>query len=235
MSLHNYQILGLDSNYTLSDVKAAYHQLSRVFHPDSNSSVLYKNLSKEEKTIIFNNITDAYKTLIDNMESKEFDFPMYCVNKYESDIFIEKNDNIKNLNDFNEQFEKIHKEENYDNPWSIYYTLKKEKNNQLDILRPTYIKEQYYELGVNQCCDFGKNGHSIDLDNFDKIIIEEEVDEFSTNVDELLKNKIVERETITFSEEIEKKELEKKKIIEKIENNRRQVQLERDIRMLRLH
>lgn len=235
MSLHNYQILGLDDNYTLSDIKTAYYQLSRIFHPDSNSSLLYKDLSKEDKSIIFNNITNAYKELVEHMETVEFDCPIYTQYKYDSNIHIEKNDNIKNLNDFNEEFEKKHAEANYDNPWSIYYTLKKEKNNQLDILRPTYIQKSYYGLGINQCYDFGENGKNIDLDNFNnKIINEDTCNKYDDNIDDLLKQKKKERETIEFSEDIQKKEIEKKRVIEEIENNRRQIQLERDIRILRI-
>ena len=54
-----YKILGLESNKVSSDeIKMAYRELAKKYHPDMNS-----NVNNSEYEEIFKDINEAYRTL----------------------------------------------------------------------------------------------------------------------------------------------------------------------------
>ena len=62
--LSDYDILGLHTGATYNEVKSNYHLLSRYYHPDSHYKIPgVINLSKEEKEIAYQQITNAYQSL----------------------------------------------------------------------------------------------------------------------------------------------------------------------------
>lgn len=227
MNLTPEEILDLPKNYNLSDVKHSFYALSRQYHPDSSNCNF---LSKEQKKNIFIVLESAYKEILNKYQFVETDAPMYSHVEYLDDVYIERDNNIDTLDKFNKQFEKIHAEENKDNPWSIYYTKQEpEKKYNLDILRPDeYKRVHHYEYGVNYCDSFTQSGKFTDInhsnEDLNNVILE------STDLDSLLKT----RETIEYSEELNQAEIKKKEILTQIENHKRQTQLERDIKMLKL-
>lgn len=229
MSLKPHEILGLTEDYTLGEAKSAYHSYSRYYHPDSSN---YSFLSKKDKEETFIIIEQAYKEILAEKRFGEIDAPMFSSFDYEPDTSIEMNNNIDTLDKFNEEFEKVHSKENYDNPWSIHYSLEKPSIDisAIDIIRPDeYKTKKYYHYGVNVCADFTEPGKYTDINHLDRTNdVPDTV--LSTTLDELLQD----RETIEYSEEINQCEIAKQNAIKNIETTRRQVQLERDLRTLRL-
>lgn len=86
MDNNYYQILNISYNATQEEIKKAYRSLSLKYHPDKNSN-------DNDKTTLFQNITQAYKVL-SNIESKtKYDYSI-------SNCF--KNNSFENYN--NESF-----------------------------------------------------------------------------------------------------------------------------------
>ena len=229
MSLKPYEILGLPDDYTLSEARSAYYSYSRDYHPDSSN---YSFLSKKEKEETFIIIEQAYKEILAEKRVGEIDAPMFSSFDYEPDISIEMNNDIDTPEKFHEEFKQVHAKENYDNPWSIHYSLEKPSIDisALDIMRPDeYKTKKYYNYGVNVCADFTEPGKYTDINHLDK---NNDVPEtlLCTTLDQLLQD----RETIEYSEEINQCEIAKQNAIKNMETTRRQVQLERDLRTLRL-
>lgn len=229
MSLKPHEILGLPENYNLSDAKSAFYAFSRQYHPDTTNCNF---LSKEEKQNIFIVIEEAYKKILEENNFGEMDAPMFTVFNYETDIIIDRNENLNSLSKFNEEFERVHSEENYDNPWSIYYNFpcNEANNTKLDILRPEEFRNKYYyEYGVNNCKSFTRPNQYNDIyhtdENLDNVKIEEK------SIDILLE----EREKNEYDPNINAKEENKKKILKVLENEKRKIQLERDLRILKLN
>lgn len=227
MSLKPYEILGLSENYNLYDAKSAFYAYSRQYHPDTSNCNF---LTKEEKETMFHVIETAYKQILAEKQICEIDAPMFTQYEYDPAICIEKNNDLTTLEKFNTMFEKVHAEENYDNPWSIHYNLNTTSTNHLDILRPTEFKKNYYyEYGINTCSDFSRPGQYTDInytsDNLDNIELE------STDINTLLEM----RDKIDYSPEITLQEEYKQRILKQIEEDKKQVQLERDIRILKLN
>jgi DnaJ-class molecular chaperone len=66
-----FEILGVGRNATADDVKKAYFALARDYHPDrhyNSSSAEIKNLASE----IYNLITQAYETLVNEQEREAY-------------------------------------------------------------------------------------------------------------------------------------------------------------------
>lgn len=228
MNLTPEEILNLPEHYNLSDIKHSFYSLSRQYHPDSSNCNF---LSKEEKKNIFIVFETAYKELIDKYQFVETDAPMYSRIEYVDDLHVEKDNSLDTLYKFNEQFEKVHAEENRDNPWSIYYTKETlEKKYNLDLLRPDEYKHVYhYEYGIDYCDSFTQPGKFTDISHLTEDLSDVVLE--STDLESILKS----RESIKYSEEINQQEIEKQRVLSEIENHKRQTQLERDIRILRLN
>ena len=65
-----YKILGLESNKVSSDeIKMAYRELAKKYHPDMNS-----NVNNSEYEEIFKDINEAYRTLSNPKLKKKYDF-----------------------------------------------------------------------------------------------------------------------------------------------------------------
>ena len=84
-----YDDLGIDKSASHSDVKRAYRQLAKEFHPDRNAS---KNATDD-----FKRITSAYEVLSDVKQRKKYD------NECDNQFDLNK---IFNSNSFNNKFNK---------------------------------------------------------------------------------------------------------------------------------
>jgi curved DNA-binding protein CbpA len=60
-----YEILGLDSKATSEDIKKAYRELAKKYHPDINRSATSEEL--------FKLISEAYEVLSDDMKRTQYD------------------------------------------------------------------------------------------------------------------------------------------------------------------
>ncbi len=69
-----YEMLGLERNASADEIKRAYREIARIFHPDSNyySDITELGLSDRDLRI-FKDITAAYNTLIDPQKKAEYD------------------------------------------------------------------------------------------------------------------------------------------------------------------
>jgi curved DNA-binding protein CbpA len=236
MSLKNYEILGLDENYSLCDAKSAFYFLSRQFHPDSNRC---SYMSPGEKIKMFHVIETAYKQILEERSFGEFDAPTFTPVKYHDDLNIPYNDKITSLDIFNREFEKINAEENQDNPWSIHYnkSIEYDKNkNNLDILRPNeYKTTRYFEYGVNNCSDFTIPSKFTDVNfdwKYDVCSEDTESYEYTSDLSTRLEHLIKDREIIVYDEKIEEQHKEKQKLIDDIQCERRKVQIKRDLKLM---
>lgn len=228
MTLTSKEILNLPENYNLSDIKHAFYSLSRQYHPDSSNCNF---LSKEEKKNIFIVFETAYKELINQFQFVETDAPMYFPVEYSDDLHVERDPTLDTIDKFNKQFEKVHAEENRDNPWSIHYTQKSSTTQyNLDIIRPDeYRRVYHYEYGVDYCDNFTQPGKFTDVSRHQYEDLSDVVLE-STDLDSLLKS----RENIEYSEEINQREIEKQRVLSDVEHHKRQIQLERDLKILKI-
>jgi len=69
-----YELLGVEQDASLADIKAAYRQLALIFHPDSNHYDEIINDGMSERSLqIFRLITRAYETLSDSKEREKYD------------------------------------------------------------------------------------------------------------------------------------------------------------------
>ncbi|KAM3723667.1 Chaperone protein DnaJ [Dirofilaria immitis] len=64
-----YQILGIDSSATTKEIKAAYYQLSKIYHPDRHDDKEQKNLAAEK----FLQVAEAYEILSSDEKRKAYD------------------------------------------------------------------------------------------------------------------------------------------------------------------
>ena len=158
MSLSNYDILGVSKNASFRLIKNAYHDLARIYHPDS-TLILIPKLSIEEKNIAFNTIQNAYSNIKQKLNITEIDLPKYDL-EYEN-FDIKQNDKINNLESFNKEFDKLHSEQSKDEPYSIHY---QEPENKLDDTKITLKQREYhtndYEFGINYVSDYSGEYYS---------------------------------------------------------------------------
>lgn len=73
-SKNYYEILGIERNASKEAIKKAYHEIARVYHPDSNfySEIIDESLSPEQEEF-FRLITEAYNTLMNEKSRAEYD------------------------------------------------------------------------------------------------------------------------------------------------------------------
>jgi len=67
MSRTYYDILGLSADCTTADIKTAYRQLARKYHPDVNKE------NQQEAIKYFKEVTSAYETLSDDKKRLQYD------------------------------------------------------------------------------------------------------------------------------------------------------------------
>lgn len=69
-----YELLGLSRDATELEIKIAYADLSRIYDPNSNffADIIDEPVS-DEQVAIFNRITEAYTTLLDDEERRRYD------------------------------------------------------------------------------------------------------------------------------------------------------------------
>lgn len=60
-----YEVLGISSNACLSEIKTAYRELAKKYHPDHNSN--------KDSPHLFRKITEAYELLKDKNKRREYD------------------------------------------------------------------------------------------------------------------------------------------------------------------
>jgi len=69
-----YEMLGVDKEASREEIKKAYRELSRIFHPDSHFfDDIVDNAVSEDDIDLYKQITSAYNTLSDEAERKSYD------------------------------------------------------------------------------------------------------------------------------------------------------------------
>ena len=78
MEAHDfYQVLGISRRATLEDIKKAYREIARVYHPDSNFfSEIVSDKPSSDVVDRFKAITDAYNTLGNEDKRKMYDLSL---------------------------------------------------------------------------------------------------------------------------------------------------------------
>lgn len=80
MSLKNYyQILGVSRHASGSEIRAAYLNLAKIWHPDRTVSGIERSASKDDCEKIFAEIQDAYRQLADPKKRREHDARLFGV------------------------------------------------------------------------------------------------------------------------------------------------------------
>lgn len=70
-----YELLGVPRDATRQQIKEAYRDIARAYHPDSNffDEIIEEDNLSEEQTDIFKSLTAAYQTLIDEDSRERYD------------------------------------------------------------------------------------------------------------------------------------------------------------------
>lgn len=125
MNKDYYKILGVNKNATSSEIKKAYRELAKKYHPDKNKG----NPEAEEK---FKEIQEAYDTLGDEKKRKEYDNPIFSGEYGNFDDFGGFNgfETLKKFwemkNERNETKEKSQKKDNTKYNFDDYFGFGKE-------------------------------------------------------------------------------------------------------------
>ena len=202
MELSDYDILGVNPKSTFRQVKHAYYDLARLYHPDSAG--ISKKITKREREYAIKKINRAYENIKRKMNVVEVDLPQED-KKYEplnidfANLKLNENENEnenekqKKFNEkFNKKFEEIHKILTEDDPFSIHYKepeeSKKTKNSS-KIIESTNIKKQklskktnlsdgdVFEFGINYIHDHSGSEYS-DIRHIQNEISSQEMEKF---------------------------------------------------------
>jgi hypothetical protein len=153
------EVLGLDNNCTLNDVKSAYYRYSREFHPDSGKNNFMTRHEKEELFKIYEN---AYRCLKNELMVQIVDLPLYNNVECEN-LDIPYDEKMEDTVVFHKTFEEKWKETHSDDPWSLCYEDVTPVYSLINIRPRSGHQQPLYELGINFCEDFGKLGKYSDL------------------------------------------------------------------------
>ena len=82
MNKDYYNILGVEKDATIDDIKKAYRKLAIKYHPDKNKG----NKESEEK---FKEIVEAYSVLSDKKKRAEYDSPVFS-SEFHSDVNMDE-------------------------------------------------------------------------------------------------------------------------------------------------
>lgn len=90
-----YQILGIDRDATTREVRSHYHDLARVYHPDSNyyADITCEKVSAEQIEL-FKLITAAYQTLIDPAKRAAYDLDLSSVLAERINLWDQQTDSV---------------------------------------------------------------------------------------------------------------------------------------------
>lgn len=146
MNKDYYKILGVNKNATSSEIKKAYRELAKKYHPDRNKG----NIEAEEK---FKEIQEAYDTLGDEKKRKEYDNPMFSKQYGNFDDLV---NGFESLRKFWQMKDERKKEENKN----------KEKNTKKDNTK--YNFDDYFGFGKGFGETFNNTGYSDFEYNFEQ-------------------------------------------------------------------
>lgn len=73
-SKNYYEVLGVERDATKEQIRDAYREIARIYHPDSNffNEIVNESLSPEQQSV-FKIITAAYNTLTNSAKRAEYD------------------------------------------------------------------------------------------------------------------------------------------------------------------
>lgn len=86
-----YEILGVERNATKDQIREAYREIARVYHPDSNfySEIIDDSMSSEQSQF-FKLLTQAYNTLANEQSRAEYDEELSGLSTWEEDRGVPK-------------------------------------------------------------------------------------------------------------------------------------------------
>lgn len=71
---NHYKLLGVERRASVEEIKSAYHELAKIFHPDSNFySEIIEEGSAQRHLRTFQALTEAYTTLANTRRRAEYD------------------------------------------------------------------------------------------------------------------------------------------------------------------
>lgn len=202
MELSDYDILGVNPKATFRQVKHAYHNLARLYHPDSAG--ISKKINKKEREYAIKKINRSYENIKRKLNVVEVDLPQED-KKYEplnidfENLKLNENENEnEKMKKFHKKFEEYHRKITIDDPFSIYYKEPEESKKtktSTQIIESTNIKKQkisnktkhiddnVYEFGMNYIHDHSSNDYS-DIRHIHNEIDEEDAKLFKTTLNE---------------------------------------------------
>ena len=192
MELTDYDILGVNPKATFRQVKHAYHDLARLYHPDSAG--ISKKINKKEREYAIKKINRAYENIKRKLNVVEVDLPQED-KKYEplnidfENLKLNENENEnEKMKKFHKKFEEYHRKITRDDPFSIYYKEPEESKktkHSTKIIETFDTKKQKlnkksknsndneYEFGINFVNDHSGNNY-LDIRNLHNEINENE-------------------------------------------------------------
>ena len=135
----HYQTLGITRKANEKDIKAAYRQLARKYHPDRNSIV---------SDDIMKNINIAFEILSDPEKKNEYDNSISDIVQNTNKNF-ETHNKVNNVNEYQEIYEQSNyvdsnnDDTNYDTYFENWTNFKDKINDTLEINSIDYPKNQF--------------------------------------------------------------------------------------------